>query len=151
MLKEKITQDVKDAMKQKQELRLLVLRGLLSVLHNRAIEKRAKGGGAEMSEDEVIATLRSEVKKRKDSIREFSKGGREDLATKEKAEMEILEKYLPAEMNDADLEKIIKETIESLGEVVIKDFGRVMGEVMKKTKGQISGDRISQMVRSLLQ
>ncbi|MDP3710534.1 MAG: GatB/YqeY domain-containing protein [bacterium] len=149
MLKEKIEAELKDAMKEKAELKVSVLRMFLSSLRNKAIEKRAKG--MEMTEDDMVAIMRSEVKKRKDSIQEFNKGGRKDLVDKEEAELKLLENYLPAEMSDEDLEKIVKKVLETIGPVTIKDFGRVIGQVMKETKGQASGDRVSSTVKKFLQ
>ena len=146
----KIGQDVKEAMKQKDALRLSVLRMVLSVAHNKAKDKKTKGGEEVLTEEESLAVLRSEVKKRKDAIGEFTKGGRKDLADKESAELLILEKYLPAEISDEALEKIVGEVIVSLGAVTMKDFGKIMSEIMKKTGGQASGDRVSQAVKSRL-
>ena len=148
MLKEKIETELKEAMKQKAELKVSVLRMFLSALQNKATEKRAKG--AEMTEEDMMAIMRSEVKKRKDSIQEFTKGNRKDLADKEEAELKLLENYLPAEMSDEDLEKIIKKVLENIGPVTIKEFGKVMGAVMKETKGQASGDRVSAEVKKFL-
>lgn len=150
-MREKILQDIKEAMKARDELKLSVLRMLSSAMKNREIEKRAKTGKEEtLTEEEVMASIRSEVKKRKDAVQEFEKGGRADLAQKEAAEMKVLEVYLPAEMSDEDLEKMTKEIISGMGEVTQKDFGKVMGEVMKKVKGQASGDRVSAAVKKLL-
>src|SRR3989344_396147 len=118
---------MKEALKQKDVTRLSVLRMFLAAAQNKGKEKRAKGGGEELTEDETVAVLRTEAKRRRDSIQEFSKGGRQDLVDKESTELAILEKYLPAEMSDGELEKIVKEVMTSLGEVTIKDFGRVMG------------------------
>ena len=146
-LKSKIEQDMKEALKQKDAARLSVLRMFLASAQNKGKEKRAKGGEEELTEDEAVAVLRTEAKRRRDSIQEFTKGGRRDLADKESAELAVLEKYLPVEMPDEELEKIVKEAMTSLGEVTIKDFGRIMGEVMKKTKGSVSGDRVSVMVK----
>lgn len=155
-LKEKISEDIKNAMKQKEELKLSVLRMLTAAMHNRSIEKRSKGAGEELTEEEIVAAIRAEAKKRKDAVIEFEKGGRKDLAEKEAAELVILETYLPAEMADEDLEKIVKEVVGSMGEVTQKDFGRAMSEVMKRVKGlpaqagQASGDRVSTAVKKLL-
>ena len=158
-MKLKIQQDIKDAMRAKDELRLSVLRMLSAAMHNKELEKRAKTGKPEeLSEEETVAVLRSEVKKRRDSITEFEKGRRKDLADKESAELKILEVYMPQEMSDEEIEKIVKEVIAGAGEVTEKpfdkargrDFGRLMGEVMKHVKGQASGDRVSGMVKKAL-
>lgn len=147
----KIEQDMREAMKQKDVLRLSALRMVLAAAYNKGKEKRAKGGEEELTQEEATAVLRSEAKKRRDSIQEFVKGGRQDLAEKETAELSVLEKYLPAEMPEEDLQKIVQEVMAGFGQATIKDFGKIMGEVMKKTKGQVSGDRISQKVRSIIE
>ena len=110
---------MKEALKQKSLLRLSVLRMFLASAQNKGKEKRAKGGEEELTEDEAVAVLRTEAKRRRDSIQEFTKGGRRDLADKESAELAVLEKYLPVEMPDEELQKITDEfmvTVEKLGE-----------------------------------
>lgn len=150
-LRQKIERDAKEAMRQKDSLRLSVLRMLLSALHNRALEKRAKSGKEEdVSQDEAMAVLRMEAKKRKEAVGAFTAGGRRDLAEKETAELKILEEYMPPEISGADLKNIVKNTIVSLNATSAKDFGRVMKEVMKETKGQAAGDKISACVKELL-
>ena len=148
-MQEKIQQDLKDAMRAKDELRLSVLRMLSAAIHNREIEKRPKSGEAELGEEEIITTIRSEAKKRRDAIVEFEKGGRKDLADKESAELKILAAYLPVELSDEEVEKIVREVVAGFGEVTKKDFGRVMAETMKRVKGQASGDRVSAWVKKV--
>ena len=149
-LQEKIKEDLKNAMREKNELRLSVLRMLQSALHNRLIEKRAKENGAVLSEEEVISTLRSEVKKRKDAIREFTKGKRPELAEKEARELKILENYLPTEIDDAAIEVVVAEVIKEMGSATIKDFGKIMAGVMKRVQETASGDRVSAVVKKFL-
>ena len=151
VLRDKIKSDMVEAMKNKRELELSVLRMVTSALHNCEIEKRAKTSGAVLEEEEVVATVRSEAKKRRDAIEGFEKGGRKELAEKEAAELKILEAYLPQEISDNELKKIVQDVLGQFGEVTQKDFGKVMGAVMKKVSGQASGDRVSQMVRKLLE
>jgi hypothetical protein len=151
-MKEKILQDIKEAMRYKDELKLSVLRMLSSAIHNKELEKRTKSGKAEeLTEEEAAAVIRSEAKKRRDAIAEFEKGGRKDLAEKESAEFKILEEYLPQELPDVEIEKIILEVIGQLKEITQKDFGRVMGEVMKRVRGQASGNRVGAMVKKFLE
>lgn len=150
-MKDKILQDTKEAMRSKDELRLLVLRMISAAIHNKELEKRAKTGKIEeLAEEETIAVIRSEVKKRRDAIVEFEKGGRKDLVEKETAELEILERYVPQDLSDEEIEKIVREAIGSLGEATLKDFGRAMGEAMKRIKGQATGDRVAALVRKIL-
>jgi len=151
-MKEKILQDMKEAMRSKDELKLSVLRMLSSAIHNKELEKRAKSGkDDELTEEEIIGVVRSEAKKRRDAIAEFEKGGRKDLVEKESAELKILEEYLPQELPDVEIEKIILEVIGQLKEITQKDFGRVMGEVMKRVRGQASGNRVGAMVKKFLE
>lgn len=138
-------------MKKKDSLRLSVLRMFLSSLHNRALEKRAKSGKDEdVSQDEALAVLRMEAKKRKDAIAGFTAGGRQEMAEKESAELAILEEYMPPEISETDLKNIVKNAIAGLGATSEKDFGRVMKEVMKETKGLASGEKVSAFVKELL-
>lgn len=157
-LKIKIREDAKAALRSADAARLSVLRMVSAAIHNREIEKRAKTGAGELAEEEVVATLRSEAKKRRDSIAEFEKAGRRDLASKEEAELKIIESYLPKELDDTAIEAIVREVIADMGmtsekpldTAQDKNFGRVMGEVMKRIKGQASGDRVSGAVKKLL-
>jgi len=137
-------------MRNKETVRLSTLRMLLSAIHNKEIEKRTKAGDAELTEEEIIAAIRSEAKKRLDAIAEFEKGNRKDLVEKELSELKILESYLPQELADEELEKIIKEVVARIGAASQKDFGRAMGEVMKQIKGQASGDRVSKVLRKII-
>lgn len=150
MLKEGIEADLKTFLKQGDSLRVSVIRMFLSALKNKAIEKKWKTGSEKLSEEETIAVLRSEVKKRKDAIQEFGKGGRQDLVDKETSELKLLEIYLPAEMSEESLGSIVKKIIDSLGEVSAKDFGKIMSLVMRETKGQVSGDKASGVVNKLI-
>src|SRR3989344_1922747 len=159
-LKQKIEQELKGALRNKEELKLSVLRMLSSAMHNKEIEKRTRLSKnpdvknlekeSELNDEETLGVIRSEAKKRKDAIVEFEKGGRKDLVEKESAELKILEAYLPKEMKDEELEKLVGEAIVDLGSVTMKDFGRVMGEVMKRVKNQASGDRVSAVVKKML-
>ena len=136
------------ALKNHEPETLTTLRMFLSSVKNREIEKRAKGGEPDLSEDEVTAVLRSEVKKRRDAIAEFQKGNRQDLADKEAREMAILEKYLPAEIGDEEIEKLLVPLVAQ--GATVKDFGRVMSAAMKAVSGRASGERVSAIVRKLI-
>jgi len=142
----KIKDNLKAALLAKEELVLSVLRMLLSSIRNKEISLR-KGGEAELDDEQILAVIKTEVKKRKDSIESYIVGGRDDLAKKEKDEMAILEKYLPAQMDDEELEKIIKEVVATSED---KNFGKIMGEAMAKTKGLADGERVSVLVKKAL-
>jgi len=140
-LEQKITQDLTEALKSKQEIRVSVLRMLKAAIQMASIAKMA-----ELSAEEETKVLKSEVKKRQDSITSYRQGKREDLATKEEAEMEYLKAYLPPEMSDEDLQKIIDQvfTEQTFGP---NDFGQAMKAVMAASKGQADGSRISALVK----
>jgi len=146
---EKINGDLKGAMRGKDELSVSVLRMLISAIRNKEISLR-KGEKIELADEQIIEVIKSEIKKRKDSIEAYRAGGRPDLADKEKKEEEILEAYLPPQMSDEELEKIVRETVVSLGEVSQKDFGRIMGQVMGKAKGKADGNKVSEIVKKVL-
>lgn len=102
----------------------------------------------ELSDEETQAVLRSEVKKRKDAIMQFEKGGRQDLADADKKQIAIIEKYLPAQMSEADVEAKIKPLIQP--GLTMKDMGKVMGAAMKELRGQADGNVVSSIVKKLL-
>jgi hypothetical protein len=145
MLLATIQNDLKTALKEKNELQVSTLRLLLAEIHNRQIEKQA-----ELTEEDIVAVLRKEAKKRQESVEAYEKGGRQELADKESKELLILSKYLPQEMSPQELEKIVKEVIGKVGAQGAGDFGKVMGGVMGKVKGQIDGAKVSEAVKKLL-
>lgn len=159
-LKTSIEDQIKQALKAGEQLKLDVLRMLLTAVRNREIEKRAKlakGGVSEdpgkdslLTDDEVMDTIRSEVKKRKDSITEFEKGGRRELAEKESQELALLQVYLPAEIRDEEIMSAVREVMSRFPEAGMKEYGKVMAEVMKTLKGQASGDRVAAAVKQIL-
>lgn len=145
MLIEQIQKDLTEALKSKNEAIVSTLRLSLSEIHNRQIEKQA-----ELTEKDIVVVLRKEAKKRQESIEAYEKGGRQELADKEKNELQFLSKYLPQEMSPQELEKIVKEVIGKVGPQGAGDFGKVMGVVMGKVKGQIDGAKVSEAVKKLL-
>lgn len=150
-LKETIEKEIIAALKGKAESRLSILRMLKTSLQNAIIEKRAKikDLAADLTDEEVVVMVRKMVKQIKDSLIEFEKGARADLAEKAKKEIQELEKYLPLEMAEAELEKIIKEAIAEL-KATKAEFGKVMGLVMKKVVGRAEGNRIKEIVDRIL-
>jgi len=139
-----IQKDFEQALKQKDLNVISTLRLLLAALKNARIEKRA-----DLEDEDIIKVLKSELKKRKESIIEFEKGQREDLATKEKTELAILEKYLPQQMSEAE---ITKKVMQILAQAPDKDnIGKVMGQVMAELKGQADGSLVRKIVEAQLQ
>lgn len=142
MLCAKIQSDLKDAQLNREEVKVATLRLLWSELHYAEIEK-----GRELSDEETIAVIRREIKKRKEAAEGFQQGGREEAALKEEAEAAILVEYLPAQLSDLEIGKIIDEVIQEAGGVSPKDIGRVMGAVFGKVAGRADGGRVSSLVK----
>lgn len=147
-LKQKITEDIKSALKGGDTLRLSVLRMLNSAISNKEIDLRKKDIG--LSDEEVLEVISSEAKKRKDAAEGFKNGKREDLAEKEKKELKILQEYLPPEISDEDLARIIKDGIRETGAASEKELGKVMKTIMPLLKGKAGGDRIIKMLQEEL-
>lgn len=144
---QRINKDLIAAMKGRQEFELSVLRMLVSSLKNKKI---ALGNKEELNDEQVLEVVKSEVKKRKDSAEEYKRGGREDLADKELAEIEIIGKYMPEQMSDEEVEAAVGDLIDSLGDVSAKDFGVIMGQAMAKLKGKADGSAVSAAVKKIL-
>lgn len=146
-IKDLLTEDMKQAMKDREsgKLRLSVIRMARANIKNIEID-----GKKELNDDEVLTVLMKEVKMRQDSLEEFTKAGRNDLAEQARQEIAILEKYLPEQLGDEELKALVQEAISESGAVSPKDMGKVMSAVMAKTKGRAEGKRINIMVRELL-
>jgi len=202
-LKEKISDDLKKALKKKAELEILTLRMLQAAILNKEKEKRAKLAKekdyypptvlpvlpsrpkkemedynppaasshslrewapelekeSQLTDDEVIEVISSEIKKRKEAIFEFQKGEREDLVEREKAELEVLKKYLPEQLSEKEIKKLAREVIAALRTSLapserekfgVKDMGKVMGQLMPQVKGKAEGSLVSKIVKELL-
>jgi len=143
---ERISKDLTTAQKEKNELVLSTLRMVKSAIGYAKIEKRKK----EMDDEDVIAVLKSEVKKRKDSISAYEEGKRKDLADKEKAELAIIKKYLPQEASQEEIRAVVEAIIEETEADSMKDFGRVMATAMKKLEGRADGNAVKTIVREIL-
>ncbi len=140
-LKDTISEDQKRALKSGDAEAVSTLRMLLAAIRNKEIELRKKDIG--LSDSEVLDVISSEAKRRKDATFEYQKAARADLAQKEESELAILKKYLPPEISDEDLLRIVQEGVREAGGVGEKDFGKVMKIIMPTLKGKASGDRIS--------
>ncbi len=145
-LKQRIDQDSREALKTKDSLRLNVLRMIRSDIRYKEIEKRS-----ELSDDEVILVLSSSIKKRKDSIEQFEKGGRDDLASKEKMELEVILKYMPEQLTEEELNQIITQAIKDVDAAGPPDLGKVMKQIMPNVRGRANGKKINLLVSSRLQ
>ena len=143
---EQVEKDLVTAMKAREELRLSVLRMAKTALKNKQVEL-----GKPLSDDQAMAVLRTLVKQRRDSVEQFRKGGREDLATKEEAETEILQAYLPAEASEEEISAAIAAAITETGAAGPQDLGKVMKAAIQKLAGKnADGKRVNQMVRAKL-
>ena len=142
---EQIQSDMYVAMKAGEKEKASTLRTTLAKLKDKRIEKRE-----DLSEPEEIKVLQTLVKQRKESVEMFEKGGREKLASAEKVEIEIINKYLPQMMPDDKIRAIVKEVVEEVGATTMADMGKIMPEVMKQGKGLIDGKTAQQFVREIL-
>jgi len=148
MLLEKLNEDYKEAVRNKDEIKRNTINLLLSALKYRQIELRASG--KELTDEEIIGVISKEIKKRKEAIELYEKGNRQDLAEKEKMELEILESYMPKQLSEEELLKIIDETIKSVGASSPSDVGKVMKELMPKVKGKADGSLVKSLVEKRL-
>jgi hypothetical protein len=148
-LKDKILEDLKAAMKAKESDKLQVLRSLKSKLLEKEISER-KGGEATLSDEQVVEVLMKAAKQRKESIEQFEKGGRKDLAESEKYELNVIEQYLPEMMSEEEIRDAVQKQIDEMGAETMADMGKVMGALMGKLKGKAEGAEISRIVKEEL-
>ncbi len=149
-LHEKIKDEIKDAMKAKEAVKLEVLRGMLAAFINELVAKKRKPNEI-LEDDEALQVIGRLAKQRKDSIEQFSKGGREDLVQNEEEELKILETYLPEMMSKEEIEKIAKAKKEELGIDDEAKKGMLMGTIMKELKGKADGGDVKEVVDSLFE
>jgi len=143
----RLDEDLKAALKAGKKDLVMLLRFLLAQLQNRSLEKKAKTGNAELEETEVLEILKKEVKKRKEAIELFRKGGREDLALHDEAELQMIAEYLPPALDPAEIRKVVQETIKNGA----TDFASIMREAMKTLKGRADGREVTAVIQEELQ
>ncbi len=146
-LQEQVMVEMKAAMKAKDTVALESLRAIKSAI---LLAKTDKGSGGELSEDDEIKLVQKLVKQRKDSATIFTEQGREDLAAPELAQVAVIEKFLPEQLTEEEIEKIVVQTIDSVGASGMQDMGKVMGMVSKQLAGQADGKTISSIVKAKL-
>ena len=146
MLVERILQDYKEAMKTKDAIKTSILSFLRSELNYAAIEKQKKN----LDDQDVLSVIRKQIKQHQDSIEQFQKGNRADLVEKEKKELEILKSYMPQEMSQEEIKKLIEEAISATGASEMKDMGRLMKELMPKLGGRADGKLVNDLVKERL-
>jgi uncharacterized protein len=145
-LLERLNNDMKQAMKNKEKDKLSVIRMLKAAIQNEAI----KLGSKELSEADELTVLSREFKQRKDSLHEFEKAGREDLVEKVRLEMTFFETYMPKQLSDEELEEIVKMAISKVGANSKAEIGKVMAAVMPKVKGKADGSLVNKLVQQHL-
>ena len=148
-LKERISDEIKAAMKAKDKLRLETVRSIKKVILEKESTVRAQGRDT-LTEAEEMEVLMQQAKQRRDAIEQYTKAGREDLAEKESQELGVIEEYLPKQLSDAEIEAVVVEIIASAGATSPKDMGKVMGPTMARLKGQADGKKVQAIVKAKL-
>jgi uncharacterized protein YqeY len=141
----KLNDDMKQAMRDKEKLKLSVIRMVKSSIKNEEINQ-----GNELTEDQVLAIINRELKQCRDSLHEFEKAGRVDLAEQSKAEVDILLTYLPKQLEESEIRLLVQETIQQVNAVSKKDLGKVMGALMPKIQGKADGTLVNRIVQEFL-
>lgn len=150
MLRQTITDSLKNAMKARDERTTSAFRMILAGLKERDIEARAKGNKDGIGDAEIMAMLQNMIKQRRDSVDMYVKGGRTDLADKENAEIAILQKLLPQQMDDAALAKVVKDLVAELGATSVKDMGKVMAALKERHAGSVDMAKAGGVVKQHL-
>ncbi|MEB3273412.1 MAG: GatB/YqeY domain-containing protein [Prochlorothrix sp.] len=148
-LKDRIGEEIKAAMKAKDKIRLETVRGIKKVILEKESEIRAKGR-EELTEEEELAIVMQLAKQRRDSIDQYEKANRPELAEKEAQELAILEEYLPKQLSEAEVRSVVQEIVAAVGATSPKEMGKVMGPVMAKLKGQADGKLVQSIVKECL-
>lgn len=145
-LQEKLMNDLKEAMKARDKVRMETIRGLRAQLKNREIEK-----GSALNEEEEIQVLTSAVKKRKESIEQFRAVNRPERAEEEERELRIIQQYLPEQMGEEEIARLVEEAIRETAAASLKDMGKVMGKIMPRVKGRADGRLVQSLVKKKLE
>lgn len=142
-LKSRINDDMKAAMRAKEKDRLGVIRLIMAAIKQREVDERI-----ELDDTQVLAVLDKMVKQRRDSIDQYTNAGRDELAAKEQAEVEIIQQYLPAELSDGELDQLIQECVSEVGASGMQDMGKVMAALKPKVQGRADMGKVSQKVKA---
>ncbi len=144
-LTERLNEDLKEAMRAKDKVRLRTLRSLRAALRDKEIEIGADVEEG-LEEDEELRVLQKQAKQRREAIEQYESAGREDLLEKEEEELEIIEEYLPRQLTDDEIEEVVDEAIASTGSSSMADMGKVMGSAMGELRGRVDGNRVREIV-----
>ncbi len=145
-LKEKLAEDLKQAMKNKDQLRKNVITMIRADVKQTEVDKRV-----ELNDSDIIDIISKQAKQRRDALAEFEKGGRSDLMEQAQQEIDVLLTYLPEQLSEEEIVKIVGETISEIGAGSMKDMGKVMAAVLPKVKGKADGKLVNEAVKRLLQ
>ncbi len=148
-LKDRISEEIKTAMKAKDKIRLETVRSIKKVILEKEVSLRPQGQET-LTESQEIEVLAQLAKQRRDSIEQYRQAGRDDLAETEAQELAIIEEYLPGQLSDEEVGAIVDQVIASVGAASAKDMGKVMGPVMQQLKGRADGQKIQAMVKEKL-
>ena len=148
MNKQKLQEELRRSMLAQDELKTSVLRMILSAINYYEIQKG--GAGYVANEEDVLTVIQNQAKQRRDSIEQFKNAGRQDLADKEQKELELLNAYLPVQMSEEEITKLVKESILQTGAASLQDIGKVMGALMPKIKGKADGNLVNNIVKKEL-
>jgi uncharacterized protein YqeY len=144
-LKKRITDDMKSAMRAKNKERLMTIRLVLAVIKQQEVDTQEA-----VDDQAVLAILDKQVKQRRDSIAQYDKAGRDDLADQERNEMVILQEYLPEQLTDSEIDALIQQALDTTGASAMSDMGKVMGFITPKAKGRADMGKISGLIKSRL-
>lgn len=147
-LTDQLQADLKDAMRAKDKVRLRTIRSLRTALTEKEIEKRSSG--EDLTEQEALAVVQKQAKQRRDAMKQYAEAGRDDLVQKEEEELEVIEAYLPEQLGDEAIRKVLHDVIAATGAASPRDMGKVMGVAMKRLRGRADGRRINELARELL-
>ncbi len=147
---DRVKQDLTDAMKAQDDVRRRALRSLRAALANKEIAKRRAGADSSLEDQEELAVVQKQVKQRRDSIEQYEEADRDDLAQKEREEIEVLEDYLPDRLSDEELAERLDAIIDDVSATSMADMGPVMGRAMDELRGRVDGNRVREMVQDRL-
>ena len=144
-LKSRINEDMKAAMRAREKERLGVIRLILAAIKQKEVDERI-----ELDDAQVLAVLDKMVKQRRDSIEQYQNAGREELAAKEQAEIEVIQQYMPAELSDAELDKLVQDAVAAAGASGMQDMGKVMAQLKPQVQGRADMGKVSQKVKAAI-
>ena len=150
VLADAIKSDLTQALKSQDSVKISTLRMLMAALKEKEISLRTDGTAAPLTDEQVLGVITKQVKQRKESITEYEKAGRIDLANKEKEELAVLESYLPEQMDASEIRRLVEKGVAEVEAQSIKDMGKVMGQVMPQVRGRAEGGEVNRIVKEVL-